>query len=381
MLKNFLYFAVITLALESLCFAADLVGDLKTANHEYMALVQGSTSGILDTKGTPEQLRQMIDGCITVGITDRLYGNAQRPMASINALTPQKKLHVLLAYAFYALGFYNWNSSQEAQAGLLHLGVNVKTEPNFDREYTILCRLAFDKSTIYQYKDNLEDVIKRTAKGLNFDDFIEERFYEVGEMQEIPKTCQSLYTLLDRSHGPSTLSDALTQLCPEFKRKYVGKGTAQPDQAANPSPSPVIMTSQAPSPLIVASAGGGHDLTAPSQLAADAALKDVGFPSKAIFTQAGNRAEDFEKYAKMLKILPLGAVKQKMQQEGVIFPSIAVPTAAPGGDDPWSKTGYYNKSQYLANGGDISRFDEYKSDADSGVFKRPFQIKTKYGLK
>ncbi len=275
MLKNFLYFAVMTIALENLCFSADSAGSLKTANRDYMALMQG-LRGILYEKGTPEELRYMIDGCITAGITDRLYRNAQQPMAHISNFIPQKKLHVLLAYAFYAVGYYNWNSLQEVQAGLISLGINV--EPNFDREFESLCALAFDKGTICQYKNNLEDVIRRTAKGLSFDDFLEERFYEPGEMQEIPQTCQQLYGFLDKNHGPSALSAALIKVCPEFKRKYAKKGTVQPVQFANFSQSPVGMTSQPPSPLTVSTGVADSALQKTERYYTDTEIDAIGQP-------------------------------------------------------------------------------------------------------
>ncbi len=298
MLKKFIYFSVITLALESLCFADSQ--PLKDANGLYMQLMQGS-KGILDAKGTPEQLRQMIDGCITAGITDRLYRNTQQPMLHINNLTPQKTLHVLLAYAFYALGFDDCTRIQQIKT---HLGGH-KSDiwSNFDREFTALCNLAFNKGTIFQYKNNLEEVIKRTSKGLKFDDFLEERFYEPGEISQIPQQCQALYTLLDRSHGPSTLSNALITMCPEFERKYTKKGTVQPAQLANssPSPSPVSMTSQAPSPLIVAT-GGSAD---------DAWFKD-GYYARSEFLAKNGKETDFGSYKKMaISGVPFGALKIK----------------------------------------------------------------------
>lgn len=60
--------------LESSVFAADIAVpvDLPSANQNYMALILGS-EGINEARGTDTQLRQMIDGAITAGITDRLY--------------------------------------------------------------------------------------------------------------------------------------------------------------------------------------------------------------------------------------------------------------------------------------------------------------------
>ena len=278
-----MYFAVITFALENLCFSADRAGPLKAANRDYMALVQGSR-GILDAKGTPAQLRQMIDGCITAGITDRLYGNVQQPMSSAIPPTAQKKLHVLLAYAFYALGYYNWNSLQEVQAGLISLGINV--EPNFDREFESLCALAFDKGTICQYKNNLEDVIRRTAKGLNFDDFtdIEERYLTEEEIDGLSDEEQeNKYHALrqnkrTRNLLPSQVSAEMLNLFPNFKRKYAKRGTVLPAQAANSSASPVSMTSQAPSPLTVSRGGADSALQKTERYYTDTEIDAIGQP-------------------------------------------------------------------------------------------------------
>ena len=396
MFKKIIYYVFIISALENVCYGvshAAAKAALKQANKDYMTLIFGS-QGINDAKGTPEQLRQMVDGCITAGITDRLYGFDAQLMASFNGISPQKKLHVLLAYAFYAIGYYNWKDVKEAQGGLLSLGIDIKTEPNFDREFTDLRSLAFNKGTIFQYKNNLEDVIRRTAKGLKFDDFvdIEERYLTEEEIDGLSDEEQeNKYHALRQNKRtrdllPSQVSAEMLKLFPNFKAKYAKRGTVKPAQAANSSASPVSMTSQAPSPLIGASAGGGHDLTAPLQLAADAALKDVGFPSKATFTQAGNRAEDFERYAKMLKILPLATVQQKMQQEGVNFPTAVVssaPVANAGGtdDESWFKKGYYNKTRFISSGGEEEKFSAYRADASSASPLTMQELKIKYALK
>ena len=257
-----MYFAVMTIALENLCFSADTAGPLKTANRDYMALVQGS-SGILDAKGTREQLRYMIDGCITAGITDRLYGNVQQPMSSAIPPTAQKKLHVLLAYAFYALGFGDCTGIGQIKN---FLGVHDQpTWSNFDREFAALCALAFDKGTIYQYKNNLEDVIRRTAKGLSFDDFLEEDFYPSDEEGE-RELGGAYYPYLGmrskhKEYSPSQIAQTMrSKHFPTFVGKYAKKGTVQPVQLANLSQSPVGMTSQPPSPLTVSTGGADSAL-------------------------------------------------------------------------------------------------------------------------
>ncbi len=304
MLKNILYFAVMTIALENLCFSADPAGPLKADNSEYMQLMQG-LRGILYEKGTPEELRYMIDGCITAGITDRLYGNVQQPMASISNFIPQKKLHVLLAYAFYVLGFGNCTGIGQIKN---FLGVHDQpTWSNFDREFAALCALAFDKDTIYQYKNNLEDVIKRTAKGLSFDDFLEERYLTQEEINALQNGSNYIYSGIRSQHpdySPSQVSETIRREgFTSFVGKFVKKGALQ----APPSTG----TTAIPSTGTTATAVDGTR---------DNALASVGFSSKQVFLTAGNTDDQFLKYARMLKVgLPGGTVKAKMEQDGVKF--------------------------------------------------------------
>jgi hypothetical protein len=291
MLKNILYFAVMTIALENLCFSADLLaGPLKADNTEYMQLMQGSR-GILDAKGTREQLRYMIDGCITAGITDRLYGNVQQPMASISNFIPQKKLHVLLAYAFYVLGFGNCTEIGQIKTYLG--GHQQDIWSNFDREFTALCNLVFNKGTIYQYKNNLEDVIRRTAKGLNFDDFLEERYLTEEEINALQNASKYTYSGIRSQHpdySPSQVSETIrTAAFPSFVGKFVKKGTVQPVQLTNSSQSPVGMTSQPPSPLTVSTSSSASPRT--ERYYTDDEIDLIGQPHASVYRKKMSERE------------------------------------------------------------------------------------------
>lgn len=145
--------------------------NLSTANKDYMTLMLGD-KGINDTRGTDVQLRQMIDGAITTGITDRLYNFGDRLdlfKAQVADLTGRKRLHVQLAYAFYVLGYYEPNDIPHLKDRVLPLCGNL--EPNFDKEFTSLCTLAYSKDSIFVYKNLLEDVIKRASQPLRFKQF------------------------------------------------------------------------------------------------------------------------------------------------------------------------------------------------------------------
>ncbi len=172
MTKKIIYLLPTIMMLENSGFAADAgIAALSTANHAYMALMLGS-KGIKDARGTDFQLRQMIDGAITAGITDRLYGFNDRLStfkAQVVALSGKKKLHLQLAYAFYALGYYESSNIEDLKNRALPLCGTI--EPNFDREFMSLCALAYP-GTIFAYKNSLEDVIKRTTRPLRLTDFV-----------------------------------------------------------------------------------------------------------------------------------------------------------------------------------------------------------------
>jgi len=168
MFKKCLYFFLSVLFLQNACFADTEA--LGRVNEEYMALMLG-TEGILPQKATPEQINQMIDGCITAGITDRLYGLGNKSamfQAQIAKFTGYKKLDVELAYAFYMLGY------TKAPYEELKQSLGVSLEPNFDREFSAICEQVSPKGVdILEYTNRLEDVIVRTSKPLRFDDFFE----------------------------------------------------------------------------------------------------------------------------------------------------------------------------------------------------------------
>ncbi|MBP9828982.1 MAG: hypothetical protein KBD04_02990 [Proteobacteria bacterium] len=164
MFKKCLYFFLSVLFLQNACFADTEA--LRRVNQEYMDLMLG-TEGILPKKATPEQINQMIDGCITAGIVDRLHNFPSKEAAfrdRVRKFDGYKKLDVELAYAFYMLGYTKKQS----------LGVSL--DPNFDREFSAICDQVSPKGVdILEYTNRLEDVIKRTSKPLRFDDFVEVR--------------------------------------------------------------------------------------------------------------------------------------------------------------------------------------------------------------
>lgn len=132
--------------------------NLRQDNLSFMNLMLGS-KGIRTIQSTPEECRQMIDGCLTVGITDRLYGfDSQSDALRVKAdqLQDMRRAHALLAIEFYEVGYLN-----------MHDNSNRNTPARFGA----LCGLAFPIGTIFEYKDRLEDVIKRTSQPLKFSDF------------------------------------------------------------------------------------------------------------------------------------------------------------------------------------------------------------------
>ncbi len=169
MLKKSLYFFLSLLIFQNVSHANK--DALRTVNQQYMALMLGH-DGILAQKATPEQINQMIDGCITAGITDRLYGLGNQSAsfhAQISKFEGFRKLDVQLAYAFYKLGYGGYNSVE----ALKHdLAAESPLEPNFDHEFHTLCVQVYPHDII-EYKQSLENVIKRASKPLRFDDFIE----------------------------------------------------------------------------------------------------------------------------------------------------------------------------------------------------------------
>ena len=180
--RNLFVFISTVIALENGMLEASVFGiaesvtplDLSNANRNYMALMLGS-KGINDRRGTDMQLRQMIDGAMTTGITDRLYNFGDRQYifkVQAAALTGRKRLHVQLAYAFYALGYYEPSDIGQLKGRVLQLCGNL--EPDFDREFTNLCGLVYT-GTIFAYKNSLEDVIKRTTSPLSRADFVRQQ--------------------------------------------------------------------------------------------------------------------------------------------------------------------------------------------------------------
>lgn len=179
MIKKIFAFLSTMLMLANNGFASDIAMavsaaplDLSWANQKFMALMLGS-KGINDTRGTDIQLRQMIDGAITTGVTDRLYNFGDRLgtfKAQVATLSGKKKLHVQLAYAFYALGYYAPHDIGMLKQRVLPLCGNL--EPHFDGEFAKLCALVYSKGDIFVYKNLLEDVIKRTTSPLRVADFV-----------------------------------------------------------------------------------------------------------------------------------------------------------------------------------------------------------------
>lgn len=146
---------------------------LRNVNQQYMELMLGSED-ILPVKATPEQINQMIDGCITAGISDRLYHLGDKSAlfkAQFEKFTGYKKLDVQLAYAFYMLGYGKFNSFEGITNHMVEEGCAL--EPNFIAEIATLCNQVFTHGDIFEYRDRLEDVIKRASKPLRFDDFVE----------------------------------------------------------------------------------------------------------------------------------------------------------------------------------------------------------------
>ena len=123
-----------------------------------MNLMLGS-EGIKTIQSTPEECRQMIDGCLTVGITDRLYGFPDQSFvlrAIADRLNGIQKEHALLAIEFYEVGYLN-----------MHDNGNRNTPARFDE----LCGLAFQNGSIFEYKNRLEDEIKRASQPLRYAHF------------------------------------------------------------------------------------------------------------------------------------------------------------------------------------------------------------------
>ncbi|MEI7493475.1 MAG: hypothetical protein WCJ92_02625 [Alphaproteobacteria bacterium] len=182
MLKIIVCFFLMTALQISTCFCAGLVDrrptsvqakeSLKNDNIAYIDLMVGTTKGINDAKGTDQQLIQMVDGCITAGITDRLFGlgdQSSKIIQQIKTLTTHRKLHAQLTLAFYVLGYLN----PPNDAGLQQILVGLPEGPSgdFGAEFSALCQLVFSHGTIFEYRNNLEDVVKRASQPLKFSDF------------------------------------------------------------------------------------------------------------------------------------------------------------------------------------------------------------------
>lgn len=170
MLKKSIYVVVSLLLVQNLF--ADR-GQLQQVNNNYMALMLGS-EGILPQEATPDQINLMVDGCITAGIIDHLYGFPPKEAEfrdQITKFSGYKRLDIQLAYAFYMIGY-----SAPDYADLKTLIATVlPLEPNFDHEFTSICAQVYSHGDIIQYRNRLEAVIKSTSKPLRFDDFIEVR--------------------------------------------------------------------------------------------------------------------------------------------------------------------------------------------------------------
>ena len=131
---------------------------LQQANITFMNLMLGS-EGIRTSQSTPDECCQMIDGCLTAGITDKLYGFPdQSPALQVMAATLNgiKRDHALLAIEFYAVGYLN-----------MHDNSNRNTPARFNE----LCGLAFQNGSIFEYKNRLEDEIKRASQPLRYAHF------------------------------------------------------------------------------------------------------------------------------------------------------------------------------------------------------------------
>ncbi len=163
MFKKIVMVFVLFFAMESFSYGAQLSPEqarqsLQQANITFMNLMLGS-EGIRTIKSTPEECRQMIDGCLTAGITDRLYGFPDQSLA-LRAMADQldgiKKNHALLAIEFYAVGYLNMHDNSNR---------------NVPAEFNKLCQLVFPRGTIFVYKDRLEDEIKRASQPLRYGHF------------------------------------------------------------------------------------------------------------------------------------------------------------------------------------------------------------------
>ena len=137
---------------------AEARNNLWEANKAFMELMLGS-EGIKTIQSTPDECCQMIDGCLTAGITDRLYGFPdQSPALQAMAATLDgiKRDHALLAIEFYAVGYFD-----------MHDNSNRNTPARFNE----LCGLAFQNGSIFEYKNRLEDEIKRASQPLRYAHF------------------------------------------------------------------------------------------------------------------------------------------------------------------------------------------------------------------
>lgn len=205
MLKKSVHFFVSILLFQSLCHADR--GQLQHVNNQYMELMLG-TQGILHQKATPEQINQMVDGCITAGIIDRLYQFGDKSAQfkeQFLKFEGYRKLDVQLAYAFYMLGYANWNAGN-IQTNLQQ----INTDQNFqDKFYEISAQVfGTSKGSIIEYRNRLEDVIKRTSKPLKFDDFV--------EVKEVPIPAPGTSTPLTATSGSSLASSI--KLKSDFKK-------------------------------------------------------------------------------------------------------------------------------------------------------------------
>ncbi len=171
---------------------------LKQANSNYMALMLGS-EGILPKKATPEQINLMVDGCITAGIIDHLYGFSPKEAEfrdQITKFSGYKRLDIQLAYAFYMIGY---SAPDYADLKTL-IATALPLEPNFDHEFTSICAQVYSRGNIIEYRNRLEDVIKSTSKPFSFDDFV-----QIHERRaELPSQPSTQSNISSRSGGADT---------------------------------------------------------------------------------------------------------------------------------------------------------------------------------
>lgn len=230
MFKKCLYFFLSVLFLQNACFADTEA--LKRVNQEYMALMLG-TKGILPQKATPEQINQMIDGCITAGIVDRLHNFPSKEAAfrdEVRKFDGYKKLDVELAYAFYKLGYdKSWNEGDTDQ-NLADINQNFDTGKFYE-----LSAHVYNKGSIVEYRNRLEDVIRRTSKPLRFDDFVEVRAAasptSMGtitpvttistEMTMRPKANAVESALYKKLQALGVASDEIKELLSDYTKNYV----------------------------------------------------------------------------------------------------------------------------------------------------------------